>query len=90
MITVNRRFTRVPMASGVVDLMKTPVREMFVTYSWMNASNDSNSLLIVTRWSVLLLALLLSGLSIVTPHFPARSNCSRWYSVRGMTVILRM
>ena len=51
MITVNRRFTRVPMASGCCDLMNTPVREMFVTYSWMNASNDSNSLLIVTRSS---------------------------------------
>src|SRR6516225_10640362 len=51
MITVNRRFTRVPMGSGCCDLMNTPVREMFVTYSWMKASNDSNSLLIVTRSS---------------------------------------
>ena len=38
-----------PIGSGVCGRMNTPVREMFVTYSWMNASNDSNSLLIVTR-----------------------------------------
>src|SRR5215471_16630979 len=49
MMTVKRRFTCVPTFSGVVDLMNTPVREMFVTYSWMKASNDSNSLLMVSR-----------------------------------------
>ena len=49
MMTVKRRLTLVPTFSGAVDLMKTPVREMFVTYSWMKASNDSNSLLIVSR-----------------------------------------
>ena len=51
MITVNVGFTFVPIASGAFDRTKTPVREMFVTYSLMNASYDSNSLLMVTRWS---------------------------------------
>ncbi len=36
MITLKRRFTVVPTGSGCFVLMKTPVREMFVTYSWMN------------------------------------------------------
>src|SRR5690606_30116191 len=49
MMTVNRRFTSVPMGSGSFVLMKTPVAEMLVTYSWMNWSNESNSLLMVTR-----------------------------------------
>jgi hypothetical protein len=51
MITVKRRFTFVPTASGVLLRTKTPVREMLVTYSLMNASYDSNSLLMVTRSS---------------------------------------
>src|SRR5688572_15820934 len=51
MITVKRRLTCVPTARGFCARMKTPVREMFVTYSWMKASNDSNSLLMVTRSS---------------------------------------
>jgi hypothetical protein len=41
----------VPTGSGVFVLMKTPLREMFVMYSWMNWSKESNSLLIVTRGS---------------------------------------
>src|SRR5689334_844873 len=52
MMTVKWRFTFVPTASGVFERMNTPEREMFVTYSLMNASYDSNSLLIVTRSSL--------------------------------------
>ncbi len=68
--------------------MNTPVREMFVTYSWMNASNDSNSLLIVTRSSPRLSeSLMLARLPLTCPK---RSNCSRWYSVRDVTWMRRM
>src|SRR5882672_9157633 len=59
MMTVNLRFTFVPIGSGCLLFTNTPVREMFVTYSWMKASNDSNSLLIVTRSSLRLSSLTL-------------------------------
>jgi hypothetical protein len=47
--TVKRSVTSDPMGRGVAVLMNAPVREMLVTYSWMNWSKESNSLLIVSR-----------------------------------------
>jgi len=56
-MTEKHRFTFVPIGSGDCVRTKTPVFEMFVTYSWMNASNDSNSLLMVSRSSARLSSL---------------------------------